>query len=52
MRTQLTNRDREGMNIVMLAARSSSMAVLGALLTEIDQTEVGEAANIKRTPYP
>eukprot|EP00903_Cladosiphon_okamuranus_P019556 g17986.t1 len=39
MRTQLTTRDRKGMNIVMLAARSSSMAVLGALLTEVTQTE-------------
>ncbi|CBJ30072.1 Kinase, NEK [Ectocarpus siliculosus] len=39
MRTQLTNRDREGMTALMLAARSSSVAVLGELLTEIYNTE-------------
>ncbi|CAN0561495.1 unnamed protein product, partial [Ectocarpus sp. 12 AP-2014] len=31
MRAQLTNRDREGMTALMLAARSSSVAVLGEL---------------------
>lgn len=39
MRTQLTNRDREGMTAAMLAARSASLAVLEAILTEMEQTE-------------
>lgn len=39
MRTQLTNRDKKGMTAPMLAARSSNLAVLEALLTEADQTE-------------
>jgi len=40
MRLQLTNRDREGMTAAMLAAKTSNVAVLGALLTEIRETEV------------
>lgn len=40
MRVQLTNRDREGMTALMLAARSSSVAVLGELLMEVYNTEV------------
>ncbi len=40
MRLQLTNRDRAGMTVAMLAAKSSNMAVLGALLAEVLETEV------------
>lgn len=40
MRTQLTNRDREGMTAAMLAAKSASLAVLEEVLREVDRTEV------------
>lgn len=40
MRLQLANRDRGGRSAVMLAARSRSVAIVAALIMEIEETQV------------
>ena len=40
MRLQLAHRDRDGMTAAMLAARSGSVSIVAALITEIEETEV------------
>lgn len=48
MRLQLANRDKHGMSAAMLAARSGSVAIAAALITEIEETEVtqGDSSSI------
>jgi len=40
VRVHLAHRDRDGMTAAMLAARSGSVSIVAALITEIEEAEV------------